>query len=88
MDEYEKWLESQWDEWKNDPVADSAWASGNMNGTNLALQKYRSMTCKMEKQPEHEYEGYPIVICSACKIGFIDVNNHNYCPNCGRKVIE
>ena len=67
MEEFEKWLEE--DAWFNDNYS--------------ALDKYRSMTCKMESIPGGKH-------CSNCHKDWWNEYNgpevYDYCPNCGRKV--
>jgi hypothetical protein len=78
MDEFEKWLEDFTANW---------WDTIHEGVTRTVRDKYRSMTCKMEDRNNGVSHWY---CCSECGVasGWDDPERDNYCPNCGRKVVE
>jgi len=96
MDEYEKWLVAKaTGEFMDCDFGDNpkviykcGFIDGMLNRAELTLNKYRSMTCKMEAQPvEYTDSGGKIFRDKCDKCGYLGFRSY-YCPNCGRRVVE
>lgn len=79
MDEYEKWLT----DWRNEATMNGF---GYALPLDIALIKYRSMTCKMEYVDALS----SFFKCSACGSACnVDMPNPpRFCPDCGCRVVE
>ena len=82
MEEFEKWLRRMHDENDKD-IRKGDFYKGIDRALVEVLLKYRSMTCKMEAHTECDTPYYE---CDEC--GETMQEDPNYCPNCGRKVVE
>jgi len=91
MDEFEKWLVAKaTGEFTDCDLGDNpkviykcGFIDGMLDRAKLTLNKYRSMTCKMELKGF----GGDCWKCSVCGHSSYVLNVPKFCPNCGRKVI-